>query len=471
MDLLQFLGHFHPVLVHLPIGILLTAILFEALSRRKGFRKLRRSVRTLLLLGFLSAVFSSITGYLLSQSGDYDADLLNMHQWLGVSVTIVCLVALILFKRKQKELRLANGVIVFVLTILIILTGHLGGSLTHGVDFLKPPPLADWFGAKPQKNRFLSLDLKAALLYKDLVAPIVNEKCSRCHGSSKQKGKLRLDQPEFILKGGKDGPVIDTSHWEESEIIRRIQLDLSDDDHMPPKEKNQLTRQEINLISYWIIRGADFKKKLNAMPAADSMISLLTEQGSTIENSDVPETTVPTPDSHALENLRKGGVAVSVLAQGKGYLSLNFMNADTSKLPSLLEDVLALRLQTLVLKFMDCRLSRGDWAKLSSMTSLIRLNLENSNIADQDLQSISVLPKLQYLNLVGTTVTLSGVEKLALVKSLNKIFLYHTRISEKDVSVLSRLFPKASIVMGDYSLPMLPSDTTELKTRYVLPEI
>ncbi len=113
MDLLQFLGHFHPVLVHLPIGILLTAILFEALSHRKRFRKLRKSVRILLLLGFLSAVFSSITGYILAQSGDYDANLLNLHQWLGISVTVISLVALLLFRRKQKEFQLANGVIVF----------------------------------------------------------------------------------------------------------------------------------------------------------------------------------------------------------------------------------------------------------------------------------------------------------------------------------------------------------------------
>src|SRR5258706_2118111 len=244
MSLPEYIGHLHPVLVHLPIGILLTAILFDLFSRRKGFRKLRKSVRLMLFLGFVSAAMSSFTGYLLSQSGDYDAALLNTHQWLGVSVSILSLVVLLLRRRKEKEMKLATSVLLVALAILILLTGHAGGSLTHGADFLKPPSIAAWFGTESEKE-FLPADLKSAILYRDLVAPVFKEKCIRCHGPSRQKGKLRLDQPEFILKGGKDGTVVRVDPWDESEMFKRIHLELDDEDHMPPKEKPQLSKNQI----------------------------------------------------------------------------------------------------------------------------------------------------------------------------------------------------------------------------------
>ncbi|HMI65517.1 MAG TPA: DUF2231 domain-containing protein, partial [Cyclobacteriaceae bacterium] len=178
MSLAEYIGHLHPVLVHLPIGILLTAILFDWLSHRKGFRKLRKSVQGMLFLGFVSAAMSAFTGYLLSQSGDYDAALLNLHQWLGISVAVLSLVVLLLRRRKEREIKLATSVLMVGLAILIALTGHAGGSLTHGADYLKPPAIATWFGTEREKE-FLPADLKSAVLYSDLVAPIIKAKCIR----------------------------------------------------------------------------------------------------------------------------------------------------------------------------------------------------------------------------------------------------------------------------------------------------
>src|SRR5882672_9051243 len=129
MDLLGYFGRFHPVLVHFPIAVLLTAIGFEWLSGRKGFRKIRKSVRWLLLLGFLSAFVSAVTGYLHAGDGEFDAEMVNTHQWLGILVTLVSGVACLLVRSKQKELRLAYVVMLGVLTILIALAGHTGGNI------------------------------------------------------------------------------------------------------------------------------------------------------------------------------------------------------------------------------------------------------------------------------------------------------------------------------------------------------
>ena len=471
MNLPEYIGHLHPVLVHLPIGILLTAILFEWLSHRKGFRKLRKSVQGMLFLGFVSAALSAFTGYLLSRSGDYDAALLNTHQWLGVSVTILSLVVLLLRRQKAKEMKLASSVLLFALAILVLLAGHAGGSLTHGPDFLKPPTISAWFGNEGEQES-LPANLNSAGLYSDLVAPIFKAKCIRCHGPSRQKGKLRLDQPEFILKGGKDGAVVREHPWDESEIFKRIHLDVSDEDHMPPKEKSQLSKNQLSILSYWIENGADFKSKLSTLPRADSIVSLLTDPSNLelVENTEMAETIVPLPDSKTIDTLRSGGVVVSFLGQGNGYVALNFRFADSTRLSSLVKELPLLQQQVIDLKLTDCRLSHPDWTQLSKLTSLTRLYLENANITDQDLLSIQSLPKLEYLNLVGTEVTRSGVEKLSALPKLKKLFLFHTPIPEADQGAVRQLFPKVTVDFGNYHVPTLPSDTSKITKPYIVPK-
>jgi uncharacterized membrane protein len=471
MSLAEYIGHLHPVLVHLPIGILLTAILFDWLSRRKGFRKLRKSVQGMLFLGFVSAAMSAFTGYLLSQSGDYDAALLNLHQWLGISVAVLSLVVLLLRRRKEREIKLATSVLMVGLAILIALTGHAGGSLTHGADYLKPPAIATWFGTEREKE-FLPADLKSAVLYSDLVAPIIKAKCIRCHGPSRQKGKLRLDQPEFILKGGKDGAVVRVNPWDESEIFKRIHLEPEDEDHMPPKDKSQLSKKQVIILSYWIEAGADFQSKLNTLPRADSIISLLTDpsnQQEGDENIEVAEEIIPFPNARSMEELKNGGVVVSLLGQGNGYITLNFMNADTTHLSALVKELPLLYQQVAELKLTGCRLSHPDWAQLSKLTALTRLYLENANILDEDLDSIRSLGKLEYLNLVGTAVTRSGLEKLRTLPKLKRLFLFHTPIPESDQGAVQQLFPKTKIDFGNYVVPTLPSDTTKLTKPYIVP--
>lgn len=133
----QLIGHFHPVLVHLPIGILLLALLFEVLSRRERYQMLRPGVPFALLLGAVAAAFSCLTGWLLSKSGDYESDLVNRHQWLGIGVMIVSFSA---YWLKRKDYTVAYPITAVVLLPGILLTGHWGISLTHGSDYLYAAP-------------------------------------------------------------------------------------------------------------------------------------------------------------------------------------------------------------------------------------------------------------------------------------------------------------------------------------------
>jgi mono/diheme cytochrome c family protein len=104
-----------------------------------------------------------------------------------------------------------------------------------------------------------SLECRAAndpLVYTGIVKPILDSTCGSCHGVDKQKKKLRLDSLAAIMKGGKDGVVVVPGNVDKSDLIDRITLDLNDDDHMPPKGRQQLTDKQILILEWWVKAGA-----------------------------------------------------------------------------------------------------------------------------------------------------------------------------------------------------------------------
>lgn len=134
------MGHFHPVLVHLPIGFLMLAVLMDLLAYRQKWINYRAAVPFTLFLGFLAALLSCGTGYVLAQSGSYDYETLNLHQWAawvtaGFSGLLWGMSILhTRGKRTSRPVFLSGGL--FLLGILVAFTGHQGGTLTHGEGYL-----------------------------------------------------------------------------------------------------------------------------------------------------------------------------------------------------------------------------------------------------------------------------------------------------------------------------------------------
>ena len=134
------MGYFHPLLVHLPIGFLLLAILMDLLAYRSAFVQYRAAVPMTLFLGFVAALLSCVTGYLLASSGDYDFSSLQTHQqagWIvaGASGGLWLLNAVFFRTQSQAGSRWMSALFL-ALGGLIAYTGHQGGSLTHGSDYL-----------------------------------------------------------------------------------------------------------------------------------------------------------------------------------------------------------------------------------------------------------------------------------------------------------------------------------------------
>lgn len=453
------------MLVHLPIGVLLLAALFQFLSQKEKYQSLASAVGISLFIGMISAITSCISGYLLSGTGDYDEAMIFNHQWSGIALALISVLAWYL-NRKGKQITW----ITVLMVLLIVLTGHFGGSITHGSDYLTRAFSAEGSGQAEEKRKPIP-NVQQAMAYQDVIKPILTSKCYKCHGPNKQKGKLRLDMPDFILKGGKGGKAIIAGNTDESELIKRILLSKESDDHMPPLEQPQLTKTELDLIHWWVSSGADFNKKVADLAQSEKikpvLLSLQSEEKTEAALiSDIPEKTVGQADAKIVQELLSRGVAVIPVALNSNYLSVNFVALDsiTTKDLQLLEQ---LSKQVIWLKIGDSNMDDNKLKSIVKLSSLTRLSIERTKVSDAGIALLNSLPKLTYLNLVGTAVTAKGLNQLKSLKELRQIFLYQTAISEAEFSQLSKLFPKALIDTGGYKLQFLESDTVELKSAKV----
>lgn len=457
----DFIGAFHPLLVHLPVGILLLALLFQLLAQRGKYQSLSPAISIALLIGMLSAIASCISGYFLSGSGDYDEALLFKHQWFGIALALLTVAAY--FSDRYK---VQNKVLPWLMIILIFITGHFGGSITHGSGYLTKAFSAST--DSDQQKRKPIPDVQQAQAYNDIIRPVFMAKCYKCHGPEKQKGKLRLDIPDLILKGGKGGQVIVAGNSDESELVKRILLSKENEDHMPPIEQPQLTKDEMELIHWWVSSGADFDKKVNALPQPDKikpvLLALQSEEvKEEMKLSDIPGTDIKAADSKVISELLDRGVALTTVSKSSNYLSANFVAVDsiTAKDFQLLEQ---LKDQLIWLKLGDSDVTDKDLATIAGLQKLTRLSLERTAVSDKGIVGLKNLHNLQYLNLIGTRVSYTGLEQLKDLSQLNQLYLYNTAVSKKDFPGLKKLFPKSVIDTGGYKLQFIESDTVELKT-------
>ena len=109
--------------------------------------------------------------------------------------------------------------------------------------------------AKAEVERIAAI--KMPTFDKDIL-PIIQKRCTECHGKEKQKGKLRMDSFAELMKGADGEPIFVAGKPVESEIHKRILLPDSDDDRMPPKG-NRVSQPVTDLIKRWIEQGAKQK--------------------------------------------------------------------------------------------------------------------------------------------------------------------------------------------------------------------
>jgi uncharacterized membrane protein/mono/diheme cytochrome c family protein len=271
----QFVGRLHPLLVHGPVALLALIPLMELAGLVPRWSHLRPAAGWILAVAAVAAYVAAYDGWLLAWSGGFRGHDVTRHMWGGVWLAGVSAAAL--WSRSLGS-RLAYPVLLAGAFGLMVWTGHGGGSISHGDDFLTekmPARLRLWIGleaqpakpaqASPAGASVPSAPVKAgpgsadpanAAYYAVHVAPLLSRSCVSCHRQEKHKGGLRMDTYARLMLGGEDGPVVVPGNPKSSDIIRRLLLPPGDDDSMPSDGDKPLTPEEVQMIEHWIAAGA-----------------------------------------------------------------------------------------------------------------------------------------------------------------------------------------------------------------------
>jgi uncharacterized membrane protein len=258
-----FLGPFHMVVLHFPIGLFSFAALLELVAWFRPFEGLRRVLATSLGLGVLMAIVTAVLGLYRSSGGDYSPELLMLHRNTGIAMTVVAGLTLVLhsavLQSGNRWLWWYRGSLGTTLALLMAASHH-GGSLTHGQGFLTqnaPQFIRNWMARwdSPQIQGIVSrakADTNAVV-----VARLFEAKCLSCHGPEKQKGQFRVDQRESLLKGGESGvAAVVPGDPGKSGLFRMILLPATHEQVMPPAGKQRLADDDILAVFRWIQAGA-----------------------------------------------------------------------------------------------------------------------------------------------------------------------------------------------------------------------
>jgi hypothetical protein len=256
---LAVFGRAHPLLLHAPLGILPAITLLEFGAPLLRREEPRGAVLALAWLLALTSVLAALSGLVLASEDAGPNDTRDQHKVLGLVFAGLCVVLAVLAARRGR--RWFRFSVVTALCVMVP-TGHLGATMTHGRDFLFGPMRTakkDGNAADAAANRGTPGAGTAALTeFQRTIAPILERCCTKCHNPDKKKGDLLMTTPEGLQAGGKDGPVFVPGKPEESPMVQRCLLPEDDDDHMPPKGKPQPTAAELDALKAWIAAGAKF---------------------------------------------------------------------------------------------------------------------------------------------------------------------------------------------------------------------
>ena len=408
-EIIKYLGNFHPVVLHLPIGaFLFTFLLF--ISQKYLKSNFDPAVRMGLLFSFITSIITSIFGYILHLNGDYDSVLVDRHMWLAIATTILIGFVLYLHKR-QKPYNHVLSSFVFA-TVLLIITGHNGGSLTHGKDYLKLPDFE-------KEISIVSYD--SIHVFNQVISPILDSKCVKCHNTGKSKGNLMLSSIDKILLGGEKGKIIKSNSSVDSRLYTYLNLPIDDEMHMPPDGNSQLNDNEKELIKLWIDEGADFYnfRKMNDDNFSKEILSFLPKEIASVDPPNRNDLVKLIENEFRIERISTENNFIDVKYQGKSF------KQSYLRLLSKVSD----NIKRLDLSFVD--LSSIDLSRVDNFENLTYLNLNNTKLTTKKIQKLDL--DIQTLILSNNNFDVSVFDNFISNPTNERIFAYNT-ISDLDLT-------------------------------------
>lgn len=502
-------GEYHPLFLHVPIGIIFLAVAMEVLGWL-SFGKYKPRTTLALFLAFVGGTLACVSGmFMLKTGGGYSVDTsvafdtdqwkegwandMFKHMWMGIA--FVAVVGLAFLAKVWSRPGAGRGPIYAILLFgtagIMGYGSHYGGLQTHGSD-----PVATTMvnlGILPEKKKDGDVKTKTKtvqslpkdrLAFAEVVMPIFDNRCLACHSEAagKKKGKLYMDSYANLIAGGRskkdDFPTLVPGHADESYMIEVITLPLDDDMRMPPEDEVQIEEHEVRILTWWV----------NNIPKRDSLDDA-TYEDKTLEEMGAPQeildavANLASPEERAaIEAAEKAAVAkaeqeraakrealqnsLDALKQQDAFkTSLKYVSRDSSDLDftsvslrSNLNDETFAKLAPVAGALVSVDVSASSVSEgalaemLPKMTSLRRLNLSQTEVGDGLLEVIANLKDLEYLNVYGTKVTDTGILKLKSLAGLKQLFGWQSQVTEEGAKALKKELPGLYVNLGSVEL-------------------
>ena len=481
---LRFLGRLHPLVVHFPIGLGLTAAGVELINIIR--RKAMASPFAFTATG-LAAVFAVIAAFFGWLNADYEGSgpktALFLHRWLGTATAVALVVVFIcgVFGRTGRRISALNGYRwgLVISGVLLIVGSHFGGEMVYGRGYLtkvlfpvaaEKPETESTDPTEPQTaepaEEARPVDVQP-VVFETQIEPIFKAHCVECHRADKIKGDLRLDSAAAIFAGDRSWWVVEPGEPDKSILVERIVLPEGHVDAMPP-DGPPLDSKDVDLIKAWISQGATWTVDGKVMTPGGDVAA--TPAKETEADKPAPtvaaanENTAPPPavDQAAIDQavsaLRARGVLVMPIAQDTDEWEINaslttppFADADL-ELMSGMEPVLAW------VNLARSAVTDAGMPALRGFGRIRKLRLDNTAISDGGIEPLLVLEQLASLNLFGTKVSDSGLARLAVLPNLETVYCANTEVTPDGLAKIQAEHPAITFV-GPAATP--PAATEE----------
>lgn len=411
-DWLQFFGRFHPLLVHLPIGLIVLLPVLEILGMRRP--ALRETAGLVLQFALATVLIAIVFGVLLAYGSGESGSTVTRHLRGGVLLALELLISVALRRTWLEEQHTrAYYTLLGVVLITLTWTAHQGGSLTYGSGYLTrymPPALKRVVAPSAVSSHPNSFFAKH-------IFPVLDTKCVSCHGTNKEQGGLRLDSYESLMAGGKDGIVIAPRNPDGSLLLKKVTLPPSDPHFMPAEGRAPLTPDEIARLHAWVLAGAS--------PEARNVPGIFIAGDEEEAPSPVGDYSALMPEIQQMQQ-SQGAKLVSVSAKPSDGLILR-----TTDVAASFDDAQLAKFQRFAPFIVEAELGRtavtdDSISTLVQFKNLRALHLEGTAITGRTLGKLSSLSQLAYLNLSATKVTSDSLAPLKSMPNLRHVYLFNT---------------------------------------------
>lgn len=474
----ELVARLHPLVVHFPIALLLTGACAE------WWRVIRRRDRAsgtgiaCVTAGALGAIAAALTGLANASTQPHSAGMLeaiNMHRIAGLIAAGCALAAMLLGHAARRGVGALSGrwyvFVVSIAAVAVGITGHLGGNLVYGADYLTQPLRALGLpipavgstttdtksnvepGQQPVRKVEAALPRRLApagtvltINYTQQIRPIFEQHCFSCHGPAKKQGRLRLDVLAEAFTGESRYWAITPGNPDESEMIYRLTRGREADDRMPPRG-SPLAAEQVALIATWIKEGAFEGVETGSAKSAPSGATTPPPSG-TEKPAAVPATAAPAPKApaapalsasevKAIESLRsRFGARVERISaadvQLEVDLSLGSLAGGTDPRVACEALTLSAVLGEHVGRLVAAGLAIDDGCApvLAQFSAAAMINVRGTAIGDASLTALQKNTALRTLVLHGTKITEKGLVELMKANSgITRIYAGATSVT------------------------------------------